>query len=545
MTDKDDKDLQILENQLLQEVIVKARDNFLTFVRLMAPQVLPERFVDGRHIEIICQRLEDVCRSVEDKSRDPKKLQIMLPPGSMKSKIASNLFPAWCLGRHPNWCFLAIGSDLEFAIDNFGRPTKDLIDSAPYRQVFPQTVLRRNVKSAGRWDTTRKGRFVAKGAGQNIAGRRAHIAICDDVITEQTTDQGRKDINSWYRKGLRTRLLPRGAEVIINTRWFVEDLSGFMMKVDDAVDQPWEVVKIPAILTLEGSRIMREGLDATHLAKIAERLGVASNEVYSEGSSFWPEFWPLKLLQSKKDGSVGSEWAALYMQEPIAEDGAIIKRKDFQLWTKDKPPKCYYTIVSMDTAFGTKETNDYTAVTVWGSFTNQQEVYEGDLINTVAQECMILLGADKGRWDFAELCRKAKEYDALYQPDYFIIEDRASGQSLIPELQKQGLPIVPYKIAKDKSYRLQSCTPYFQAGRVWVPEHTKSGWAEAVVDEVVSFQPRLKNQKDDYTDTVSQVILWMRDRYKIDNEGYSNHWDEEVRYQKRHTYWSATLPKAH
>lgn len=515
-----------LENHLIDEMIEKARSDFYIFVKLLAPTVLPEKFIDGRHIEIVCKELEQVAFSVEDKKRKPERLQIMMAPGSMKSKIASNLFPAWCLGRNPNWCFLAIGSDFEFAVDNFGRPTKGIVESEQYQAIFPKTRILKDVQAAGRWDTTKKGRFVARGAGQNIAGRRAHITICDDVITEQTTDSGRKDINKWYRKGLRTRLLPRGAEIIINTRWFVEDLSGFMLKIDAGTSRPWKVIKIPALLTLEASTLLRKGLPETDTR-------------FAIGTSFWPEFWPTGLLLEKKETTPIDEWNALYMQEPISEEGGIIKRANFNIWDKEEPPKCRYLVVSMDTAFSQKETSDFSAYTVWGVFTN---ILEGFDNTQIAQDCLILLSAGKGRWDFAELCFKAQELDKKYMPEYFVIEDKASGQSLIPELQKRSLPIVPYKPERDKATRLQATTPYFQASRIWVPSGKK--WAEDVIVEVTSFNPRLKNQTDDYTDTVSMAILWMRDQFKIDNDGYSNRWDDEVSMQRRKTYWSSMMPVA-
>ena len=119
----------------------------------MAPEILPEDFVDGRHIQLICNELQDVVDSVANPDRKPRRLQLFMPPGSMKSKLSSNLFPAWCLGRHPNWCFLAIGNSSDFAIDNLGRPTKDLIDSEQYKAIFPDTQLKKDVQAAGRWDT--------------------------------------------------------------------------------------------------------------------------------------------------------------------------------------------------------------------------------------------------------------------------------------------------------------------------------------------------------------------------------------------------------
>src|ERR1035437_152463 len=488
---------------------------------MMAPLILPEEFINGVHIKLICDQLQEVAFSVENPEKVPKRIQLMLPPGSMKSRLASNLFPAWCLGRNPNWCFLAIGANYDFAVDNFGKPTKELIDLPQYKAIFPYTVLKKDVNAAGRWDTTKKGRFVARGAGQDIAGRRCHISIVDDALTEQTTDADRIKINGWYRKGLRTRLLPRGAEIIINTRWFVEDLSGFMLKVDEKTRRPWEVIKIPAILDLKASTMLREGLPSTDTR-------------FEVGTSFWPEFWPTGLLLEKKETMPPAEWAALYLQEPVTEQGAIIKRADFQIWSAEKPPKCKYVIVSLDTALSQKEAANYSAYTVWGMFVN---LVESDDNTQLAQDSMILLAAGRGRWDFTELCNKAKELDTKYIPEYFLIEDTSAGMLLIPELQKRSFPVLPYKPKGDKTSRLQATTPYFQADRVWVP--AGKTWAEDVVNEVSTFQPRLKNQVDDYTDTVSQAVIWMRDNHKIDNDGFSNRWDEETVTQRRKTYWSA------
>lgn len=537
LTQFSEEELERLQDELLDKMIEKARTDFHTFVKLMAPVVLPEEFTDGRHIELICKELQEVAESVWDKTKEPKRLQLFLPPGSMKSKLASNLFPAWCLGVKPNWCFLAIGADFDFAVDNFGRPTKDLVDSERYKAIFPYTSLKKDVQSAGRWDTTKKGRFVARGVGQGLAGRRAHISICDDVINEQTTDSGRKDINKWYQKGLRTRLLPRGAEIIINTRWFVEDLSGHMLKVDgelgknEKTARPWKVVSLPAILNEEASKYLRNGLD-----KDETRFEV--------GTSFWPEFWPTKVLLEKRETMAPGEWAALYQQNPISEEGGIVKRSNFKIWHEPKPPACKYVLISMDTAFSTSEEADFSAYTVWGIFQRTYKDFEDgpDLI----QDCMIMLGAGKGRWDFAELCNKVQDLNAEKKPDFIIIEKKASGQSLIPELRKRSLPIVEYIPERDKRFRLQATTPYFQSSRIWVPckdqqsKDQAKDWAEEVIGEVISFP---KAPHDDFTDTVSQAVLWMRDSFQIDNDGYTNEWEDDWSRPHKKTYWSSLLGK--
>lgn len=512
-------DLDLLYDKLIE----RARESFYVFVKLMASEILPEEFIDGRHIEMICSELQKVEESVANPKQSPDRLQLFLPPGSMKSKLASNLFPAWCLGKHPNWCFLAVGSSFEFAVDNFGRPTKDLVDLDQYKAIFPDTILKKDVQAAGRWDTTKKGRFVAVGVGQGIAGRRAHITICDDVMTEQTSDIERTKINNWYQKGLRTRLLPSGGEIIINTRWHLEDLSGYMTKIDERTERPWKIIALPAILN-ESARVLlrREG---------------DPEDKYQVGTSFWPEFWPTSVLLEKKETMAPNEWNALYMQTPTAEDGSIVKRHNFRVWESEKPPTCKYILVSMDTAFSAKETADYSAFTVWGVFNHTELDFEGRerTLNNV-----ILLSAGKNRWDFAELCNKAVEIYEKYTPDFFIIEDKASGQSLIQELRKRQLPIVPFMPEKDKLFRLHACTPFFQAGRVWVPEN--KSWAEEVVSETIAFPAA---PHDDLTDTVSQAILWLRDTYNIDNDGYpTDDWDDEGGRRRKgvpRTYWSSAV----
>lgn len=523
-----DPEVETELNRKLDKLIDRARRDFYTFVKMIAPEVLPEAFIDGRHIEIICDKLQDVFESVVDPEMTPKRIQIYLPPGSMKSKIASNLFPAWCLGKMPNWCFLAIGSDFEFAVDNFGRPTKDIVDLEQYKAIFPRTVLRRDVQGAGRWDTTRKGRYVARGAGQNIAGRRAHISICDDVITEQTTKLEREKINSWYQKGLRTRLLPRGAEIIINTRWYLDDLSGFLEKVDMNSKRPWEVIRIPAILDLEARELLRGGRELPQYR-------------YEVGTSYWPEFWPTETLEEKRSTMKPHEWNALYQQSPIPEEGNVIKRHQFRYWNKPEPPQCLYIVLSLDTAFSIKETADYSAYSVWGVFNNYdvtslEDSPEGE--TSTKKQSAILLASGKARLTFGELQQKAIELYNDFMVDLIIVENKASGQSLIQELQKASLPVYPYTPDKDKLSRLWAASIFFNSGRVFVPQNKQ--WAEVLIEDVCSF-PKCPDG-DDLVDTVSQALLWLRDTYNLTNDNYpvyESDLEDYVNRKNRKTYWNS------
>ena len=71
-------------NTLKNYVKKKAKQDFLTYVRMVAPTLVTD-FKMGRHIEVLCDRLQKVAEG------DLKRLMIFLPPRSSKSLITSNL----------------------------------------------------------------------------------------------------------------------------------------------------------------------------------------------------------------------------------------------------------------------------------------------------------------------------------------------------------------------------------------------------------------------------------------------------------------------
>lgn len=518
------------EDQLLDQLIEESRHVFYTYVQLMAPEILPDGYLDGRHIELICKELQAVEAFADPKNKSwvgspdlavTGKLQIFLPPGSMKSMLCK-LFCSWCLGRHPNWCFIALAADESLASDNYGRPIRDLLDTSQYQAIFPETALKKDSTASGRWNTTKKGAFIARGIGQNIQGRRANILIWDDVIGENTTKTEMEQIKARYHVGVRSRLLPTGAEIGVNTRWYVDDLSAFLLERENKGKRPWKVVTVPAILDEAASKWLRKKGDPP--------------EKYAVGTSFWPELWPTEHLLGLKENMMPAGWNALYMQNPIPEEGNIIKRQHFKIWEEDTPPKCKYVVISLDTAFSVKETADFSAYSVWGIFDNILDSFDGEKLRL---SCAILLGSGKGRWEFPDLCSKVVELNNKFTADFIVIEDRASGQSLIQEMRRRGLPIVPYLPDKDKLTRLHACSPFFSAGRVFIPKD--KSYAEELVADVCAY-PSLAH--DDIVDTVSQAILWFRDTSNIENEGYPAGESETERLwnnYNRQTYWSSLV----
>ena len=193
-----------------------------------------------------------------------------------------------------------------------------------------------------------------------------------------------------------------------------------------------------------------------------------------------------------------------------------------EYWKKEEldPPDCHYVIQSYDTAFSKKETADYSAITTWGVFSPGEG--KGDAI--------VLLDAQKGRWDFPELKLVAQEQYAEYKPDMVLIESQASGTPLTHELRAIGIPVVNYRPSRgnDKMTRVHAVSPVFESGMVWAPDRM---FADEVIEECAAF-PFAPN--DDYVDTTTQAILRFRQGNFINL--HSDEVEEEM-YRSKMAYY--------
>ena len=479
----------------------------------MAPLILPEPFKDGAHIKLICTELERL--------EQGKLLRFMLslPPGSMKSVLVNKLFVAWCIGRNPQWQILSVSHKTELAM-GFGRDVRDLMSHPEYQAIFPGVRIRDDVSAAGRWITTHKGRYVAAGAGSNIAGMRANLGILDDILSEQTasSDVERQRVLDWYAPGFRTRLLPSARIVSVQTRWHHNDVNGWLLEnmKKSKNPEPWEVLSVPAIIKLDSE-------EAILLGKYEK--GNSSEE------SFWPEMWPLRELLRVRDGQemTPAKWNALYMQNPTPEEGALFKRTYFKVWSQPSPPECTNVILSLDTAYSVKTQADFTVLQAWGIFETTRT--DSDGIEYIVKN-MLLLAQKKDRFEYPELKQVTLDYYKKFHPDAVVVEKKASGQTLLQDLWRAGIPCVPYTPDRDKLSRANAIIPIMLGGRVWIPERD---WAEDLVNECLQFP---LGQHDDCVDALTQAVIWLRDSFKVGVPMEDQGVLPDRPAQKRRTYWS-------
>ena len=498
-----------LKDSMNRYANARAREDFLTFVKMFAPTLVSD-FEMGRHIELLCAKLQGVVEG------NVKRLMVFLPPRSSKSLICSKLFPAWYIGNYANHEIMSVSHSDQLASD-FGRSVRDIVNTEKFQRIFKGVSLRSDVKAAGKWKTNKNGSYYAAGVRSQVAGRGAHVALLDDVMSEEDSfsEAGRRYIKEWYPAGLRTRIMPNGAIIIINTRYHYDDLCGWLLKQEQAAEEsvyPWEVISIPAWLD----------------EPAAELLGLPV------GSSYFPEWKSdevLKLDEQEIRASNGSRyWNALYMQDPSPDDGGIIKKKWIQWWDYDEPPSCDFIIQTYDTAFSTSRTADYSVIQTWGIFNNYvEDGYGGEGIASN----IILLSNIRGRFEYPELRRKAQELFQEFRPDVCIIEKKASGQSLIQDMRRAGLPVLDYLPDRDKIARVYAATPMMEAGRVWLPNNRV--WADDLFSECMSFP---NGAHDDQVDCLTMAIHYMKDSWNLLHPEDPN-WEDDInpRRQKRVAYW--------
>ena len=433
------------------------KDEFLTFIDHVYPG-----YKVGPHHRRLAKIFEEIAAGKK------KRVIVNIAPRHGKSEMISYLAPAWFLGKFPHKKIIMSSHTADLAV-NFGRRVRNLVGSDVYKDIFPSVELQADSKSASRWGTNFNGEYFAIGVGGALAGRGADLFIIDDPHSEQEAKTGRPDVFipawEWFQSGPLQRLMPGGAIIVVMTRWSRLDLTGQIvsqMEREADVD-PWEIVEFPAILN---------------------------------DKPLWGEFWDLDELLSKKAGMDPRYWQAQYMQNPVSEEGALIKREWWQIWDRDDPPDCEFTIMSLDAAQEATNRADFNALTTWGVFFNE----ETNNFN------IILLNSIKKRMEFPELKAMVLEEYKEWMPDAFVVEKKSNGSALYQEFRRMGVPVGEFTPGKgqDKIARVNAVSDLFRSGIVWAPDRR---WAKEVIEECNDFP---SGTNDDLVDSTTQALLRFR-----------------------------------
>lgn len=453
----------------------------------------------------ICRRLERFVRDVE--AEKSPRLILTMPPRHGKSTIVSDMFPSWVFGLHPEWELIAASYAVSLPV-RFSRNIRDRIRDPKYRAVFEDTELRADAQGVEEWRLTRGGGYRAAGVGGGITGTGAHILLIDDPVkdwSEVKSELVRENVRSWFNMAAYSRLAPGGGILLVMTRWHDDDLVGSVLtQMREQIDagcapeeiDNWELINYPAIATGD-EYLMPDGsiqVDPPEASLAGARL------LRRRGEALHPERYDLGKLMRIKHRYSPHEWAALYQQNPVPDDGAFFSKDMFRHYAYLPGMREEYTyITAWDVAIGEQRRNDWT-VGVVCAVNAAGDMYVVDMV--------------RGRYGTYDLVQAVVNMIEQYDCAVFGMEHGQIKMTLWPlildEIRRRRLACSindDLKPITDKETRATPLRGLMQQGRVYFPLASHRPWVERAIEEMLRFPT---GKHDDIVD----ALAWAARMYR-------------------------------
>lgn len=418
------------------------------------------------------------------------RLNINIPPRAGKTTLATYLL-VYAITHNPksNIIYTSYSQSL---LADIALRVKDILEHPIYKALYPSTVqyeseevapedefwaeyLRKengkNTYSSKKIITSQGGVCLFSSIGSQITGYGAGIRGARGFTGALIIDDANKP-DDIYHPTLRNRVLryfsgtllsrlnnPNVPIINIQQRLHLEDLSGVL-----ATKYGFETLKRPL-------------LDANGVCQIPSQ--------YTED----------RIRELQVDNYV---FTSQYQQEPIVLGGQVIKREWFGYYPTSGDYNYKRIVIAADTAISAKECNDYSCFLV-GGVTQQNKLHILEMVH--------------GKWEYPELKQQAIELYNRWQLDKrstsassIVIENRASGQQLIQDFKRAGLPVTAIDVTKDKLSRVEEVLTYIANGNVLLPESEQYSNNPVLLAECEAFTRDLTAPHDDITDTLVHLI---------------------------------------
>jgi predicted phage terminase large subunit-like protein len=448
------------EARLLEAIL---RQDLASFTAKVFHTVNPTaRYLDNWHVQLICEYLAACSRG------EIKRLIINLPPRSLKSISVSVAWPAWMMGHAPSRRIMTASYSRDISI----RHALDfrLVTASPwYGWLFPGFAAAADQNEKHKLQTTSRGHRIATSVGGAATGEGADVLIVDDPHNPRQALSAtmRESALDWFDQTFSSRLDDKknGVMVVVMQRLHERDLTGHLLAKGG-----WEHLCLPA----EAERRTVIDFGAVKLTRRPGALLHAARE------------GPLEIARAKRELGAYA-YAAQYQQRPAPLRGGIVDLAWFKRYGA-APAAPLRIVQSWDTAFKGGALNDPSVCGTWAE----------------TETGFYLLHVARRRLEYPALKRAAMSLAALWSPDAILIEDKASGQSLIQDLRSQTrLPVIALRPEADKLTRMSTASPAIEAGRVFLPE--TADWLDDYEAEMAIFP---NGAHDDQVDITSQFLRW-------------------------------------
>lgn len=486
LTPKERRDLIEILRIEEEELIRKSAKNLYTFTKYVWDVIEPETdFVDGWHIEVICEHLESVT------TFDIKRLLINEPPRHMKSIIACVTWPAWVWGRYPGRSFI-FGSHSASLAQRDSILCRQLIKSEKYQRIFrPDWALREDQDTLSKFKNTKGGVRRSVGVGSSVTGEGGDYLVVDDPhdVGEIYSELAREKVLYWWKKTLSSRINnpKRNAKVVVMQRLHEDDLCGNLLK--ERGHLKYNRLVLPA------------EYDPDHEIKSETKRNFIDPRT-EKGQLLWPQRWTQESLNELRE-DLGDDAEAQLNQDPKPSGGSLFNKEDWVFYDA-APSTIIKSALFIDCAQKPGISNDYSVFAMWAK--SETGLYLLDLLREKTDAPLLEL-------------LTVQAFEKL-RPDAIVIEDKSAGSSLIQYLRRNTtLPVIAFDPGqRDKVVRATAAAPTVRAKKCHLPRRIDGkedrrpvNLIDVFIKEHLSF-PRAKH--DDIVDTTSMAVEYFN-RYGV------------------------------
>lgn len=416
--------------------------------------------------------MEAIQRTMEKKRG---RLMIFAPPGAAKSTYVSVVGSNWAMGKWPGHRLILASYGLELA-ERQSRKARALARDKRHQAIWPEKpTLSAEQKAVGDWSTSTGSNLMAAGFQSGITGNRANGLLIDDPVKnreEADSATVREKTKSEFREAAKTRLMPNGYIILIQTRWHEDDLAGSILPEDYKGEsgmikcrdgQIWEVINIPAKAEHPDDPLGRE-----------------------VGEYLWPEWFPEEHWKEFENDPQGKRtWSSLFQQRPSPGEGLIFQREMFRRYDPDIRPG--------------EPGGLPLRIQLNGATDNATKEGGGDF----TEHCVGGLDSNGDLW-FVDWWYGQKTTDITiaafislvqrHRPVHWAHEGGVIENAIGPAINRAMREAKPQRVftllepltsIKNKTIKLSTLQAWAAAGRVWLPMNR--AWADRLIDQLCGF----------------------------------------------------------
>lgn len=445
-------------------------NSFSFFCKQFLKEVEPEtEFIWNWHLDVVC----DACESAYY-GRLPK-LDINIPPRTLKSLIVNVLFPCWVWSKNPSKKFLCAARSFDLSY-SFNIKRRDVITSDKF-QLFWPIKMRDDADRVDEFKNKHGGLMKSVSALGKVTGDGGDFLLSDDLLDamDAFSRTKRKAVCEWYKTAFYNRAQDKKTvvRININQRLHQQDVSALLETLD------FETLILPMV----------------HDGK--NRSSIKFTDPRKEGEFLFPQ----RYGQKEKDddfkalGHYG--WSSQYQQRPVPIGGGIIQEEWLRYY--EDLPEIKKLIITADLTFKGGDANDYNSLACWG--TDGKNKYLIDLI--------------RGKWTYSKTKEMFIQFCKKHNASLKYVEDKANGSALLDDLRSEitGLTAWPQKgsnlMKSDKVERLYFVQPEFEGGFVYLPKNLNI--IDSFVEELLGFTDNGSTTgNDDMVDVTTMGLLELR-----------------------------------